>query len=148
MPSSLQIALAADSLSMVLGGLSIWSTPVRLLPRPVAVAGVLTRGRARMKSNEKTHCSGPRPSQGDSSDSPSEALHALVGSQRAKLLVALGRPRSIGELDEVLLTASGGATYHVRRLEAAGVVMRHRRGQRVLVELTGRGRSLLALFGA
>jgi DNA-binding transcriptional ArsR family regulator len=76
------------------------------------------------------------------------ALHALVGSQRAKLLGALEQPRSVGELDDVLLTASGGATYHVRLLEAAGVVIRRRRGQRVVVELTGRGRGLLALYGA
>jgi DNA-binding MarR family transcriptional regulator len=76
------------------------------------------------------------------------ALKALVGFQRAKLLAALEQPRSVGELDEILHTASGGATYHVRRLEAAGVVTRQRRGQRVIVELTGRGDSLLALFAA
>jgi DNA-binding MarR family transcriptional regulator len=81
--------------------------------------------------------------------SPRGALDALVGFQRAKLLLAAGgHPRSIGELDEILNTAAGGATYHVRRLEAAGVVMRRRRGQRVIVELTGRGRSLLALYSA
>jgi DNA-binding MarR family transcriptional regulator len=81
-----------------------------------------------------------------SGDPQRGALGALVGIQRAKLLAALGRARSIGELDEILHTASGGATYHVRRLEAAGVVMRRRRGQRVMVELTSRGRGLLALY--
>jgi DNA-binding transcriptional ArsR family regulator len=79
--------------------------------------------------------------------SPPGALKALVGFQRATLLAALEQPRSVGELDEILHTASGGATYHVRRLEAAGVVTRRRRGQRVIVELTGRGESLLVLFG-
>jgi DNA-binding MarR family transcriptional regulator len=101
-----------------------------------------------MESNEERHLSGPRRPQECGGDAPSRALHALVGSQRAKLLGALEQPRSVGELDDVLRSASGGATYHVRRLEAAGVVMRRRRGQRVIVELTGRGRSLLALYVA
>jgi DNA-binding transcriptional ArsR family regulator len=101
-----------------------------------------------MESNRKRRLSGPRQPEGCNGYAPSGALHALVGSQRAKLLGALEQPRSIGELDGALRTASGGATYHVRRLEAAGVVMRRRRGQRVIVELTGRGRSLLALYGA
>jgi DNA-binding MarR family transcriptional regulator len=99
-----------------------------------------------MEPTDKRHRPGPRKSQVCSGDPPRRALDALVGTQRAKLLVALGHARSIGELDEILRTASGGATYHVRRLEAAGVVMRQRRGQRVIVALTGRGRSLLALY--
>jgi hypothetical protein len=90
-----------------------------------------------MQSNEEMQLSGP-----------SRALDALVGSQRARLLAALEQPRFVGDLDDILRTATGGATYHVRRLEAADVVMRHRRGQRVIVELTGRGRGLLVLFGA
>jgi hypothetical protein len=101
-----------------------------------------------MESYVERHRAGARRLQGHRGDAPSGALHALVGSQRAKLLGALSKPRSVGELDDILRTVSGGATYHVRRLEAAGVVMRHRRGQRVIVELTGRGRGLLGLYGA
>lgn len=101
-----------------------------------------------MEPQETRQRSGPRRSQACSGDQPDRALNALVGIQRARLLAALGHHRSIGELDEILHTAAGGATYHVRRLEAAGVVMRRRRGQRVIVELTGRGRSLLALYSA
>ena len=101
-----------------------------------------------MEPTGKRHPAGPRKSQVRSGYAPPGALTALVGIQRAKLLAALGHPRSIGELDDTLHTASGGATYHVRRLEAAGVVMRQRRGQQVVVELTGRGRSLLALYYA
>jgi DNA-binding MarR family transcriptional regulator len=101
-----------------------------------------------MAPTEKRHRAGPRKSHVCAGDSPHGALDALVGIQRANLLVALRNPRSIGELDQILHTASGGATYHVQRLEAAGVVMRRRRGQRVIVELTGRGRSLLALYSA
>jgi DNA-binding MarR family transcriptional regulator len=74
------------------------------------------------------------------------SLHALIGIQRAELLAGLERPRFVGELDEILHTVPGGATYHVRRLEAAGVVIRRRRGQRVVVSLTERGRGLLALY--
>ena len=91
-----------------------------------------------MEPKKKRDRPGPRKSQAGRGDSPHGALNALVGSQRAKLLAALGHPRSIGELDEILHTAAGGATYHGRRLEAAGVVMRRCRGQRVIVELTGR----------
>jgi len=99
-----------------------------------------------MEPTDKTHRSRGREPQVRSDDTPSAALGALVGIQRAKLLAALKQPRSVGELNEILHTASGGATYHVRRLEAAGVVMRRRSGQRVVVELTARGRGLLALF--
>ena len=101
-----------------------------------------------MEPSENRHWSGPRQSRPYGGDQPDGALNALVGIQRARLLAALEHPRSIGELDEILHTVAGGATYHVRRLEAAGAVMRRRRGQRVIVELTGRGRSLLALYPA
>jgi DNA-binding transcriptional ArsR family regulator len=73
-------------------------------------------------------------------------LEALIGTQRATLLRALDRPRSVGELAQRMHTVPGGATHHLRRLEAAGLVIRERRGQRVIVELTGRGRGLLALY--
>jgi DNA-binding MarR family transcriptional regulator len=101
-----------------------------------------------VEPTRKRDRSGREESQGRSTDPRCGALDALVGFQRANLLAALGHPRSIGELEEILDTAAGGATYHVRRLEAAGLVMRRRRGQRVHVELTSRGRSLLALYSA
>jgi DNA-binding MarR family transcriptional regulator len=99
-----------------------------------------------MERTHGDHPPGPRESRVRCAQPPPAALSALVGIQRAKLLAALEHSRSVGELDEILLTAPGGATYHVQRLEAAGVVRRKRRGQRVIVELTGRGKRLFALY--
>jgi DNA-binding transcriptional ArsR family regulator len=73
-------------------------------------------------------------------------LEALVGPQRALLLRALDRPRTVGELAETLIAVPSAATHQVSALEAAGLVVRERAGQRVFVHRTVRGARLLELY--
>jgi DNA-binding transcriptional ArsR family regulator len=73
-------------------------------------------------------------------------LEALLGRQRSTILRHLERPTTSGEIAEALWTVPGGATHHLRWLEAAGLVTRRRRGRYVLVERTPRGSALLALY--
>jgi DNA-binding transcriptional ArsR family regulator len=77
---------------------------------------------------------------------PAAALEGLLGSQRAQILRALGRPTSIGTLAEVLHAVPSAATHHVNTLQAAGLVKRHRHGRTVLVDRTARGEALLDLY--
>ena len=74
------------------------------------------------------------------------ALEDLVGVPRAQILRALDRPTSIGRLAESLRAVPSAATHHVGALEAAGLVVRERRGRQVIVQLTARGQSLLELY--
>jgi len=74
------------------------------------------------------------------------ALEDLLGIPRAQILRALDCPTSIGRLAEALRAVPSAATHHVSALEAAGLVVRDRCGRQVLVHLTARGRSLLALY--
>ena len=81
---------------------------------------------------------------GDETSGP--ALEDLLGIPRAQILRALDHPTSIGRLAETLRSVPSAATHHVSALEAAGLVVRDRCGRQVLVHLTDRGRSLLALY--
>ena len=73
-------------------------------------------------------------------------LEALVGTQRARLLRALDRPRTIGELARTLIAVPSAATHQVSALEAAGLVVRERNGQHVLVHRTVRGARMVDLY--
>jgi DNA-binding transcriptional ArsR family regulator len=75
------------------------------------------------------------------------SLEALLGRPRATILKELERPRRPGQIAEALHTVPGGATHHLRQLEAAGLVTRERQGQSIIVERTTRGTSLLAIYG-
>jgi len=74
------------------------------------------------------------------------ALDALVGQQRARLLRALERPRTIGRLAETLVAVPSAATHHVTAMEAAGLVVRERQGRSVVVHRTERGTRLVELY--
>ena len=73
-------------------------------------------------------------------------LDALVGAQRALLLHELERPRTVGELATALFAVPSAATHHVDALEAAGLVVRERRGRSVFVHRTVRGARLVGLY--
>lgn len=96
-----------------------------------------------------THLAYPVPGASRELD-PREAsrapLEALVGAQRSTLLHRLDRPQTVGGLADALIVVPGTATHHVDALEAAGLVMRERRGREVLVHRTARGTALLALY--
>lgn len=90
----------------------------------------------------------PAPGAGQASvhEPPVAALEALLGIPRAQILRATGRPTSIGRLAEALYAVPSAATHHVGALEAAGLVIRVRRGRHVVVERTARGEALLDLY--
>lgn len=77
---------------------------------------------------------------------PPASLEALVGPQRARILVHLERPASAGELAELLRGAPSMASHHLRALERAGLVSRVREGRSVTVRRTARGSDLVDLY--
>lgn len=85
----------------------------------------------------------PAPSSGAEPGS----LQALLGRERAALLLALERPRTAGQLAERVFLSPSGITHHARVLEDAGLVTRTALGRHVLVQRTARGERLLCLYG-
>ncbi len=77
---------------------------------------------------------------------PPASIEALIGRPRAALLEQLDAPRSAGDLADLLHLAPSGVTFHLRNLEAAGLVVRVRHGRNVIVHRTARGTQLLALY--
>jgi DNA-binding transcriptional ArsR family regulator len=79
-------------------------------------------------------------------DEPPDAFEALLGWQRARILKGLDVALRPGQIAEALRMVPAGATHHLSRLEAAGLVIRKRRGRHVVVERTARGSALLELY--
>jgi DNA-binding MarR family transcriptional regulator len=77
---------------------------------------------------------------------PAASLEALIGLPRARILRRLERPRTMGELAQLIASLPSAVTHHVATLAAAGLVARKRRGRRVLVDRSARGTALLALY--
>lgn len=77
---------------------------------------------------------------------PGNELEALIGAPRAMILRVLDRPREIGQIGRDLGATPSTATYHVRALEAAGLLLRERAGRRVMAYRTSRGAALLDLY--
>lgn len=73
-------------------------------------------------------------------------LEALLGDQRARILVRLERPATAGDIAATMYASPGAASYQLRTLESAGLVTRSRRGRQVAVERTPRGAQLVALY--
>jgi DNA-binding transcriptional ArsR family regulator len=83
----------------------------------------------------------------DGSAPPPASLEALIGEQRAAVLRCLAQAQPAGQLARVLSYSPSAITFHVRALEAAGLVSRRREGRQVFVERTARGAALLSLYG-
>lgn len=62
-------------------------------------------------------------------------LEALLGDQRAGILIRLERPATAGDIAATMYASPGAASYQLRALESAGLVTRSRRGR------SGRGRA-------
>lgn len=77
---------------------------------------------------------------------PPASLEALLGVQRSRLMRRLDRSHAAGELATALGLPPSGLTFHLRALEAAGLILRERRGRHVIVRRTERGNVLLALY--
>jgi DNA-binding transcriptional ArsR family regulator len=82
----------------------------------------------------------------DGQAAPAASLDALVGVHRSRLLRRLDHPLTAGELSAALDLRPSGMTFHLRALEAAGLIVRERRGRNVVVHRTERGSVLLALY--
>jgi DNA-binding transcriptional ArsR family regulator len=73
-------------------------------------------------------------------------LDALLGKARADMLRALRGPVTAGALAAELGYAPGVLSYHLKRLEEAGLVTRERGGQHVTVRRATRGERLVDLY--
>jgi DNA-binding transcriptional ArsR family regulator len=101
------------------------------------------------RGDELTHLAYPVPGRlrlVDVPDPRTEPLDGLLGGPRALILRVLDEPATAGAIATALCGVPGSATYHVTALESAGLVVRERRGQRVLVHRTARGTALLGLY--
>jgi DNA-binding transcriptional ArsR family regulator len=74
-------------------------------------------------------------------------LGQVLGRARADVLQAAGRPISMGKLAAAVGCSPRMTTYHAGQLEAAGLIVRERRGQSVWVSRTVRGHELVELLG-
>jgi DNA-binding transcriptional ArsR family regulator len=98
-----------------------------------------------------THLAYPIPGRQrlfDALGEPIGGLAGLLGGPRALILRLLDQPATAGSLAAGLQAVPSAATHHISALEAAGLVVRERRGQNVLVHRTARGTALLALYEA
>lgn len=82
----------------------------------------------------------------DGEHPPAASLAALLGPQRARILLRLDRAATAGQLAEMLCAVPSMASHHLRVLEAAGLVTRTREGRTVQVRRTERGSELVALY--
>jgi DNA-binding transcriptional ArsR family regulator len=77
------------------------------------------------------------------SESP-DALDAVLGRGRTRLLVELGAPASTTELARRTGMTAGGVSQHLTALRAAGLVAAHRQGRSVLNVRTALAEALLS----
>jgi hypothetical protein len=71
-----------------------------------------------------------------------EALKALLGERRARVLLELDRPASTLELARRMQVSAGGVNSHLSVLRQAGLVSRRREGRRVIYTRTAIGDTL------
>jgi hypothetical protein len=79
-------------------------------------------------------------------DSGGHPLGQVLGRARADVLQAADRPISMGQLAAVVGCSPRMTTYHAGQLEAAGLIVRERRGLSVWVSRTVRGHELVELL--
>ncbi|GAA2091105.1 DUF5937 family protein [Kitasatospora saccharophila] len=78
---------------------------------------------------------------------PPEALAALLGRSRARILTALDTPASTTQLARTLDQAPGAVADHLAVLRAAGLLSRARAGRSVLYRRTPMGDALIGSAG-
>jgi DNA-binding transcriptional ArsR family regulator len=74
---------------------------------------------------------------------PGRALRALLGTTRARVLLALSQPRSTTEIARTLSLSPASASHHLRVLKEAGLVGGRRQGRWVLYGLTTKAEKLI-----
>ncbi|KUL40724.1 ArsR/SmtB family transcription factor [Actinoplanes awajinensis] len=78
---------------------------------------------------------------------PPDALSALLGTGRARILTALSGPLSTTELARRTGITAGGISQHLRILRAAGLIATHRDRRHLLNSRTPAAETLLAAAG-
>jgi len=81
-------------------------------------------------------------------DRDEDPLCQVLGPMRARLLRAADRPISMSQLATAAGCSPRMTSYHCDQLGAAGLIVRERHGQAVLVSRTTRGQELADLLGA
>jgi DNA-binding transcriptional ArsR family regulator len=76
-----------------------------------------------------------------------DALGAVIGRGRARLLAELGAPLSTTELARRTGISAGGVSQHLSALRAAGLIVTHRQGRAVLNSRTPVADALLTAAG-
>ncbi|WP_436526788.1 DUF5937 family protein [Actinoplanes sp. HUAS TT8] len=76
-----------------------------------------------------------------------DALGALLGAGRARILVELGSPLSTTELSHRTGITPGGISQHLQILRAAGLITTHRAGRSLLNSRTPAAETLLTAAG-
>lgn len=71
-----------------------------------------------------------------------DALAALIGQRRARILRELDRPASTLVLAQRMEVSAGGVSDHLRVLHRAGLVTAHREGRHVIYTRTAKGDNL------
>lgn len=142
--------LVGDQLVLDRGGSA--AAAWRLDPRGLVLVPMLAGTGALVSwhaAESVTHLAYPIPGRQriyDATPARAGGLDGLLGGPRALILRLLDRPATSGALAAGLQAVPSAATHHVSALEAAGLVVRERRGQNVLVHRTARGSALLALY--
>jgi len=75
-----------------------------------------------------------------------DALTIAIGPARARILRMLTAPAAMSDIAGWIDATAPAATYHCRRLEAAGLLVRRRQGLYTEVRRTSRGEALIDLF--
>jgi DNA-binding transcriptional ArsR family regulator len=83
---------------------------------------------------------------GENGAAHGDPLVQVLGRARADVLQAADRPISMGKLAAAVGCSPRMTTYHAGQLEAAGLIVRERRGQSVWVSRTARGHELVELL--
>ncbi|XVU24526.1 DUF5937 family protein [Actinoplanes sp. CA-054009] len=81
------------------------------------------------------------------SSQPSDALSAVLGRGRARILTELSAPLSTTELAHRTGITAGGVSQHLGTLRAAGLVTTHRQGRAVLNSRTSVADALVSAAG-
>jgi DNA-binding transcriptional ArsR family regulator len=132
-----------------------WEPPTALAPDLVLVPMVVGPGGSLVGTDGERICYLGYPLPGAhrlvTQDRPrraGRALDALLGAPRADILRRLDRPATAGQLADELLFTPAAISHHLKALERAGLAMRERFGQRVLVHRSARGTALLHIYEA
>lgn len=75
-----------------------------------------------------------------------DALELVLGPQRAMALRCLDRPMTLSALAVAIGCAPSTATYHCDRLAGAGLIVKERQGQSVLISRHRRGEEMVELL--